>query len=249
MGRDARKLRAQVGIGTLIIFIAMVLVAAVAASVLIQTSGSLQQRAAQTGQQTTTEVASGLTLYKVVGYDQNAPTGNITRLAIYVQPASGTQTVDMGEAVLSLSNQEKIRDFVYDSDFFVNNTVAESGTFDIFNTTQLNDTGVNASGDYYGMLYSSSVVKQYPVDTADESQYGQRFGIVVLSDVDGSISSSNPTLNSGDKVILTLNLQLNGMALSPRTDVSGRLKPEHGASAVISFRTPSSYTHKVVEII
>jgi len=248
MGRDARVHRAQVGIGTLIIFIAMVLVAAVAASVLIQTSGSLQQRASQTGQQTTTEVSSGLMVYRVVGYAPNAPSGNITRLGIYVQPQSGTQTIDLSEAILSLSNQEKIRDFVYDSRFFVNKTVATSGTFDLFNTTRLNDTGVNSSGDYYGMLYDSHVVKQFPVDTADKSQYGQRFGLVVLSDVDGSISQDNPTMNSGDKVVLTLNIQLNEMGLAPRTEVSGNLKPEHGASAVIAFTTPSSYINNVVEI-
>jgi flagellin FlaB len=88
---------ADVGIGTLIIFIAMVLVAAVAAAVLIQTSGILQQKAQQTGKEAASEVTSNLNIISVIG---NKGTSKIDNFTIAVQLSAGGQNIDFKSVVM-----------------------------------------------------------------------------------------------------------------------------------------------------
>jgi flagellin FlaB len=59
--------RGQVGIGTLVVFIAMVLVAAIAAGVLIQTAGFLESKSEAAGQQSGQQVSNRLQVVAASG--------------------------------------------------------------------------------------------------------------------------------------------------------------------------------------
>lgn len=89
-----RNDRAEVGIGTLIVFIAMVLVAAIAAAVLVNTSGLLQSRALSAGKATSDEVASNLKIIEVYG-NRSLTTGSLTNVTVYLQLAAGGLPINM----------------------------------------------------------------------------------------------------------------------------------------------------------
>ena len=203
-----------IGIGAMIVFIAMVLVAGIAASVLIQTSGKLETQAMQSGQETIAEVATGIHIASVLGYNISGQ-GNISRLAIEVRARAGSSGIDLSETVLELSDSTTKNLFTYNSGNF-------TATADI-------------DGDIFRWNF-------YP--WANNTV----FGIIVLEDADGSITQSNPVLNMGDHVLLTVNVTMAFGGFATRVDVTGQVIPEECSPGVISFTTPAAYSNAVVEL-
>ncbi|HEC81150.1 MAG TPA: flagellin [Thermoplasmatales archaeon] len=147
-----------IGVGAMIVFIAMVLVAGIAASVLIQTSSRLETQAMATGQETTNEVATGIAIADIEGY---AATGSdISRLAIQVRPRAGSEDIDLAQTFIEISDSSKKLVLTYDSTEWhakteINGDVFQSGFFDGLNA---NEFGIVVLEDADGSCTQSTPV-------------------------------------------------------------------------------------------
>ncbi|MCD6384023.1 MAG: flagellin [Thermoplasmata archaeon] len=112
----------DMGIGTMIIFIAMVLVAAVAASLLISTAGDLNQQAQETGRLAQQEVSSGFLVMEVFGYD-NGTDGDIDDLYIKMRLNAGSPAIDMDNVIIEVTGDsfEASLNVTCDQSYFASN--------------------------------------------------------------------------------------------------------------------------------
>ena len=223
-----------IGIGAMIVFIAMVLVAGIAASVLVQTANKLEIQAMETGDQTTAEVSTGIRVSDIEGQKATAwqysgtswANNTLTNLTIMVAPRAGSSDIDLSQVVIEISDTNRKCILTY--------------------------IGTTTDPNFAGAIETTGVFATTDDETADKmlAQNANSFGIMELEDADGSCSEENPVINRGDKVMLTINLTacFSGGGVSERTDVWGMIIPEEGAAGFFGFRTPASYTDEVFDL-
>ena len=211
--------RASIGIGAMIVFIAMVLVAGIAASVLIHTSNQLEMQALKTGHETRKEVSSDITVTEVTGqYGTRVIDGTAYsryhNMTILVTPLSGSE-INLDTVIIEITDSAILAALEYDSEKF---SLQPSGS-GVFSTSGVFD--LNAS----------------------------KFGIIVIEDADGSCTSETPVINHGDKTLLTVNLSASFKGFAGRTKVRGTVITEHGSPGLFLFTTPTSTLRTVVKLM
>lgn len=117
--------KGEAGIGTLILFIAMILVAAVAAGVLIQTSSSLQSKALYTGSRAKSQVSSEAAVTQMWGEDASVGTvRHINRTFLKLKLAAGSDPIKMTDALLQVDTPNYKSDLSYNASLGCDNVAA-----------------------------------------------------------------------------------------------------------------------------
>jgi flagellin FlaB len=159
--------RGDIGVGTLIIFIAMVLVAAVAATVLIYTTGALQQKATKTSKEATQQISSNIIVDKVLGNRTDSSgtvNDSIQSLLIRIKPDVGTTSIDLRQVIVTIMD----KDYRYDLKYYTvgngTNTYSASAVRDedlSFTAT----APVLNSGDLVELIVDSSSISPITLPT------------------------------------------------------------------------------------
>jgi len=187
---DKPNERAQVGIGTLIVFIAMVLVAAIAAGVLINTAGFLQSSAEESGEQAAEQVTNRLVEVNSVGTVGTDGGGDaaVTSIDLTMRLAPGSSDVDLDGVTMQWVQAGGSQNLVSDT----------SG-----------DTG-NADG-----VFTFETLRDDDTSITDDRTLNNRVDRAVITvGLDGSSTANDnyitSYLNGGETATLTISTQSGG---------------------------------------
>ncbi|MCU4743799.1 archaellin/type IV pilin N-terminal domain-containing protein [Natronoglomus mannanivorans] len=217
--------RGQVGIGTLIVFIAMVLVAAIAAGVLINTAGSLQSQASDTGTETQQAVANQIEVVHAVGHvgdgdvGDHADSGEIGYVDMIVKKSAGSDVIDLTSVTVQYTSDSADATLKYDDNYG-------------------NDAGTSFNGFISDVTFATIEAGQ----DADE-------GDNTVLDITQAGTSLTDT---GDRVIIRIDVDsIEGdyYALESSNSATVVITDQSGAQFSYGITTPPSFVEKDVVVV
>jgi len=184
--------RGQVGIGTLIVFIAMVLVAAIAAGVLINTAGLLQTQAEATGEETQQQVSDRIQIQSSTGNvtEEYGDDAEVDFFNLTVTKAPGADDIQLENVSYQLVTSNDVADGVVgDDEVVIGDISAETG-----------DNVITDRADRYQLQFNLA-----NNDTAETTEDLAATNILVdEDDAPGDNIDPGNGLEGGDRVTVTL---------------------------------------------
>ena len=184
------KDHASIGIGAMIVFIAMVLVAGIAASVLIQTSTRLEMQALRTGSATIAEVASGLNVESVEGNADS--TSVIDKMAVEIKCRAGSPDIDLSETVVEISDSSSKHLLRYSNSGATDDSDVDGAIFNVSNFGSSTTFDIIVLQDADGSVGSSTVINfgDHVILAINTSAiFTTNSGLVPRTDVSGVVIS------------------------------------------------------------